>query len=299
MRHILLAGVAAAFGLAATAAQAATPSCDSACLVGHVDRYVDAMVKQQPDSLPWAETVRYSEDGVSVKIGDALWGAIRDAKKPAMHAADPSTGNVAWFGIIEEHGDPAYLALRLKIVANKIAEVEAILSRTAAFGDAHPFAPNTIFRDELPAAGRLNRARLIGAVNAYLDTTLHKNGVGPATVAPDCVRQDNGKPVDPALGKDCGAQLKLAAFSQTDRIRARAFPIVDEARGVVVVTGVMDFSARSDTYKTTDGVSHKTATTYPESQAFVQMFKIGRGGVQRIETVYTPVPYLMPSPWTR
>ena len=291
----LLAGLA--LGLVATAAQAAAPSCDRACLIGIADGYVDAMVKQTPHSPPFADTVRFSEDGVGVMVGDALWGSIRAAKKPVMHAADPSTGQVAWFGLVEEHGDPAYLALRLKVVGGKIAEIESILSRTAAFGDAHPFEATPAFRDPLPTPQP--RAKLIAAVNAYFDGALSKTGKASTVIAPGCVRKDNGKAIDPTLGADCAAQIKLAAFSSTDRIRARAFPIVDEARGVVVATGVMDFSAKSNSFKTTDGKSHATATTYPESQAFVQMFRIGPKGVERIETIYTPVPYLMPSPWTR
>jgi len=295
----LLAGLAGALGLFASTAQAAAASnaCDRACLIGVADRYVDAMVKQAPNSLPWAKTVRFSEDGVGVMVGDALWGSIRAANKPVMHAADPSTGQVAWFGIVEEHGDPAYLALRMKVEGGKISEVETILSRTAAFGDAHPFLATPLFRDPLPA--RQPRAKLIAAVNGYLDSALSKAGKASTAIAPGCVRTDNGKLIDPALGKDCAAQIKLAAFSATDRIRARAFPIVDEARGVVVATGVMDFSARANSYKTTDGKTHPTATTHPESQAFIQMFRVGPGGIQGVETVFTPVPYLMPSPWTR
>ncbi|MEO6338733.1 MAG: hypothetical protein ABIO39_01735 [Caulobacteraceae bacterium] len=256
------------------------------------------MLKQKPESLPWAKTVRFSEDGVSVMVGDALWGSIRAAKTPVMYAADPSTGQVAWFGIVGEHGDLAYLALRLKVEAGNISEIETVLNRTAPFDDGIPFKFEPMFGEAVAAGARKPRASLIAAVNAYLDNSLRNDGKVTAAVAGDCVRMDNGKAGDPALGRDCAAQLKLGAYSATNKIRARAFPVVDEARGVVVVTGVSDFSARVDSYKTSDGVSHPTKTIYPESQAFTQMFKIGPGGIQRVETVFTPVPYLMPSPWT-
>lgn len=290
--------ISLALGLIGSGAQAASPAaCDRACLTGFADRYVEAMLKQAPASLPWAKTVRFSEDGVPTMVGDALWGSIRAAKTPVMYAADPSTGQVAWFGLVEEHGDPAYLALRLKVEGGRISEAETVLSRTAPFGDAHPFKLEPAFGQTV--AARKPRAGLIAAVNAYLENSLRGDGKVTATVAPDCVRMDNGKTGDPALGQGCAAQLKLGAFSATNKIRARAFPIVDEARGVVVVTGVTDFSARVDSFKTSDGVSHPTATIYPESRAFIQMFKIGPAGIQRIETVFTPVPYLMPSPWTQ
>jgi len=303
----LLISLASALALGAASAEAATSkaaftrgaACDRACLTGMADRYVDAMLKQKPESLPWADPVRFSEDGVSVMVGDALWGSIRTAQKPVMYAADPTTGQVAYFGIVGEHGDLAYLALRLKVVGGKISEVETVLSRTAPYDDGAPFKFEPAYGEPQAAGGRKPRAALIAAVNAYLDNSLRNDGKVTAAVASDCVRMDNGAARAAAFGQGCAAQLKLGAYSAVNKIRARAFPIVDEARGVVVVTGVADFSARADSFKTSDGVSHPTKTIYPESYAFTQMFKIGPGGIQRIETVSTPVPYLMPSPWTR
>ena len=300
----LLIGLASVLSLAAVNAQAAGKAaagkgagCDRACLIDMADRYVDAMLKQKPESLPWANPVRFSEEGVSVMVGDALWGSIRTAQKPVMYAADPSTGQVAYFGIVGEHGDLAYLALRLKVVGGKISEVETVLSRTAPFDDGAPFKFEPAF-GETVAGPHKSRAALIAAVNAYLDNSLRNDGKVTAAVTPDCTRMDNGAAGPAALGQGCAAQLKLGAFSANNKIRSRAFPIVDEARGVVVVTGVADFSARADSFKTSDGVSHPTKTIYPESTAFTQMFKIGAGGIQRIETVSTWQPYLMPSPWT-
>lgn len=295
----LALGAANAEAASGKSAPAKGAACDRACLTAMADRYVDAMLKQKPESLPWADPVRFSEEGVSVMVGDALWGSIRTAQKPVMYAADPSTGQVAYFGIVGEHGDLAYLALRLKVSGGKISEVETILSRTAPFDDGAPFKFEPAFGETLAAGARKPRAALIAAVNAYLDNSLRNDGKVTAAVAPDCTRMDNGAAGPAALGQGCAAQLKLGAYSANNRIRSRTFPIVDEARGVVVVTSVADFSARADSFKTSDGVSHPTKTIYPESTASMQMFKIGAGGIERIETVSTWQPYLMPSPWTR
>ena len=217
-----------ALGISVSNAQAVSPAaCDRACLTGFADRYVEAMLKQAPASLPWVKTVRFSEDGVPAMVGDALWGSIRAAKSPVMYAADPSTGQVAWFGIVEEHGDPAYLALRLRVEVQENSEAETVLSRTAPFGDAHPFKLEPAVGQTV--APRKPRAGLIAAVNGYLDNSLRADGKVAVAVAADCVRMDNGKTGDPALGRGCAAQLKLGAFSATNKYPRPGLP--DRGRG--------------------------------------------------------------------
>ncbi len=46
-----------------------------------------------------------------------------------MTAADTRTGNAAWFGTVEEHGEPAYYAMRLRIRSGMITEVETVIER--------------------------------------------------------------------------------------------------------------------------------------------------------------------------
>ena len=44
-----------------------------------------------------------------------------------MTVADTRTGNAAWFGTVEEHGEPAYYAMRLRIRGGMITEVETVV----------------------------------------------------------------------------------------------------------------------------------------------------------------------------
>ena len=48
-------------------------ACDRSCLENWIDRYFDAVIDNDPDSLPMADTVRFTEDGVRLAIGDGLW----------------------------------------------------------------------------------------------------------------------------------------------------------------------------------------------------------------------------------
>ena len=58
-------------------AWAAGESCNRACLESFVDRYLDAVVADQPSMVPLAPSVRFTEDGVQLVIGDASLASLR------------------------------------------------------------------------------------------------------------------------------------------------------------------------------------------------------------------------------
>jgi hypothetical protein len=63
---------------------------------------------------------------VQLKLGDGMWGPKVVLGSYKLYFADPKTGQVGFYGSIEEHGHPAILGLRLKIEDRKIGEMEAI-----------------------------------------------------------------------------------------------------------------------------------------------------------------------------
>jgi hypothetical protein len=95
----------------------------------------------------------------------------------------------------------------------------------------------------------------------------------------------------------CEAQFKLGTFRYDDRVRGRRYFTVDEERGVVVAAGYIDHGARFDTYQTTDGKTQHSPFKYPNSLHFMEMFKIRKGRIYRIESVFTLVPYGMTQEW--
>jgi hypothetical protein len=196
----------------AESAQAKTV-CDRACLEGLTDAYLEAMVAKAPAKLPWAPVVRYSENGVHMMVGDALWATITAHGAPVLRASDPVAGEAAWFGEVQEHGQPAFLALRLKAVDGRIAEVETLVRRKggpAPFGDPEDWRADPAFARPSP-----------GARKALLDAAGH--------LAPGCLRADNG--------------VRQSACVPV-RPRAQVLPLADAARGIVVATGFFDYPAR-------------------------------------------------------
>ena len=285
--------------------------CDSACLTGLVDDYLEAMLAFDgmalPGSLaplPWAESVGFTENDVGLMIGDGLWGSST-AVGVGYTLADPSTGNVLWFGIVEEHGQPAYAALRLGVTGGAIAEVESIVGRE---GSPAPFAPTAgyaldpVFSAPVPAADRLSRRRLEALVSGYYTSLERNDGTVETEIADGCERLTNGfvtTAVEGSGASGCRQQLEAGWYRYVDSVRALRMPIVDESRGVVVALALLDHAARFVDYETLDGQSRKIPIEYPNTHAVLEIFKIEGGAIRRIEGVTAFQPYLMPTRWSR
>ena len=61
--------------------QAAGSSCDRACLQGVVDSYLDAMAKHDPSNLPVAPSVRFTENGKELKLGEVAVAGVRHSAR--------------------------------------------------------------------------------------------------------------------------------------------------------------------------------------------------------------------------
>ncbi len=280
--------------------------CGRDCLVGLADRYMDALVAQDPSRVPWAPRVRYTENSVSMMIGDGIWGAISSKSPNALHATDPSTGNVAWFGLVEEHGAPAYYAMRLKVEGGKVAEVEAVIARKGypgPFGDPATYMHDPAFSEVVPAGERQSRKQLVDLANGYFSTLQLNDGTLRTKFDPACARTENGMSTtsgafeNAVAAQGCEAQFKLGLYKYDDRVRGRRFELVDEEHGIVVATGYIDHAARFDTYQTTDGQTRHSPFTAPNSLGLMEMFKIRNGRIYGIEAVFTMLPYYMTSQW--
>ena len=58
------------------AANAQGLKCDRACLASMMTRYLDAMMKHDPSSLPVAPNVKFTEDGKALKLGEGAWKTV-------------------------------------------------------------------------------------------------------------------------------------------------------------------------------------------------------------------------------
>ncbi len=283
--------------------------CDRACLIGFARAYVHALSLRDPTQVALSPHVRFTENDVEMPIGnDGLWGTVDAVWPNALEIADPQTGNAAWFGIVEEHHNPAYLALRIKVARGEITEVESVVNRLPdapkPFGDPKALRHDPAFTQVLPPEERRSRQRLVAVADGYFNTVEQNDGQIFTDFDADCQRTENGVSTTrrnghgaAAVAPGCEEQFKLGIYRINKRIRERRYPIVDVKRGVVVASGFFDHANDFDHYKLTDGREMKTVLKWPNSITLLEAFKIRNGKIYRIEAVFTYVPYFMHSPF--
>src|SRR5690606_34256302 len=126
---LLLAATLCGAAFATPAGEAPTPTCDRTCLYGVLDRYLAALLAHDPGQVRWTTQARTTENNVALRPGDGLWGTITALDDYQMRFADPATGGVAIFGVVQETTTKSPYALRLKVVEGSVAEAEAIVVR--------------------------------------------------------------------------------------------------------------------------------------------------------------------------
>jgi len=108
--------------------------CDRECLRGIMTQYLNAMVAHKPGSLAVSDKVRFTEDTVTMKLGEGLWKNASGIGTYRQDILDLREGVAASQVIIEESGMPVMLMLRLKVADKKITEVETQVTRTRSEG---------------------------------------------------------------------------------------------------------------------------------------------------------------------
>src|SRR5688500_8381495 len=98
--------------------------CDRACLIGISEQYLDALAAKDPKKAPVAAaTIRNTENGQRLRLGDGLWNSITARGTYKLHVADTTYGQVVTFTTMREAGTPVILAVRLKVEKQKIVEI--------------------------------------------------------------------------------------------------------------------------------------------------------------------------------
>jgi len=266
-------------------------------------------VKRDSSRLSWADDAVLTENNVQLGIGDGTWATVDGRRGYDLKMADPATGQVAWFGVVEEHGHPAIMALRLRIEGDRIAEAESIVTRKV---ENSPFPsidsyiePRPLMLADVAPERRNSREEMIALSNGYFDTLQLNDGTIRTRFADDCERIENGLqtthnesfPNYPIAAYGCREQFELGQYKYDDRLRARRFPLVDEEKGLVLAGGFIDHCGKLVDFTWTDGTPVRSFYHFPHSYCLLEAFKIIGGEIAAVEAVFIDVPYHMPSPW--
>jgi hypothetical protein len=311
------------------AASAATPAadvpvtCDRACYERLVDRYLDALVAHDPSRLPLARTVRYTELGQPMAVGDGFWNTASGVGAYKHYFVDLASGQVGFFGTMKEGPGGALLlmALRLRVEVGKITEIETSYYRKNGAGptwndpgvdilDAQ-MAPKAEWSRSVPPAQRLTRAQLIDAADSYFRGLQRNDGKGDYRFAPTCHRIENGiattnnSAMRPAaegfnpMAMGCKEQFSTGYYAVVTRIHGRRYPIVDEERQVVLAYGVFDMNATVRQITTPQGrVIPMAGFQRPGSIHITEAFQVEPNGLlNQIEAVGISASYHLNPGW--
>lgn len=289
-------------------ALASPTACDHACLYKVLDRYLGALKAHDPSKAPFAPNARTSENNVMLAPGDGMWGTLTSLGGYDFRFADPKTGGVGFYGVVDESGTSSPFALRLKVQGGRITEAETVVARPQDAGVPFVTAkldPIPALDEVLPAADRTPRARMIALADGYFSTLERNDGTLHTAFADDCDRREDGfkttnnpnQTIIAYMAKGCAAQFKLGIYRYDDRLRARRYMLVDEEKGLVMAAGFIDHAGRLGPYRLTDGTPNTPVYRRPHSFCLLETFRIVDGKISRVETVFTSVPYRMPSPW--
>jgi hypothetical protein len=274
---------------AITAAALSAAECDRACLQGFVDSYLDAVAKHDPSKLTVTESVKFTENGKVLRLGEGFWKTA-GASTYRLYALDTRSGNAAAQAVVAENGQLDTFFVRLKLSGKKIAEAETLVCRK---GEAGFFAPEkmtttpALYSELVPDSQRSVRSQLIDDASAYF-TAVQTEGTKDYHAAPlasDMNRFENGVQTTnvPVLGNPAmsgSEQLDKGIFKGLV-IDHRRFPVVDEEHGVVV--GLM--------------LMHANMNGQMGGILISEMFKITGRKINQVQAVMVNVPNNSDTGW--
>ncbi len=317
MRIVLVGWIAAMGWLvgASPAAAQAGVSCDRACLVKLLEQYVEALVARSSAQLPLASTVKFTENGQRLALGDGLWHTVTGKGNYRLDMADVEAGQAISMGTIREAGTPAILVLRLAVVQQRISEIETLVIRNQSAAESLDAirTPRQTWSALVPESEQHSRDDLVRIANMYFSGIELNDGKSVYPLASTCARLENGAVTagDPALipgapqpppsraRMSCLQQFESGMFHYVTRIRDRRFVAVDRERGIVFAFAFFD-NAAGDARNGTlaDGRKVVSGPSIPWTWQIAEFFKIEKGLIGPVESVLHQVPYGMGSGWS-
>jgi hypothetical protein len=261
------------------------PSCDRECLRGMLTEYRYALLKHDASKLPLSANVRITEDAIEKPIAKVgLVNTVTRLRGYRQDFLDERGGMATTASVVEESGAPILLVVRLKVVDQKITEVEMVATRSRSEGlifnidglsaatEGMNYAPRPEqlnSRDDVLKAG-LKYPEGLSAAKTFAD-------VGAPFTA-DAYRHENGQIM---AGPDCkfapGCQnistQSLAIFNRLGKVTTRVVG-VDERMGIALLR--LNWGVREPTgdqltafeaFKVYDGHIHAV-------EAFIRIFPL-------------------------
>jgi hypothetical protein len=319
MIRLLVRIVFTALALSAATAHAAestaSPRCDRACLEGFINTFLAALAAHDPDRARLAKDARFTQNGATVARGEGLWRTAAGATDYRIYLADPRAGQVGFVGtILQTDGKPLMLALRLKVGAGVIQEIEAITGAPFELpGSPLVATPRPTLARAVPARQRLSREQMIAVAERNFDGIVAADG---SHFAPDCQRVENrmamsgnprldypittlpdrAKPAFAAMG--CQEQVESHLFDTLDGVGSRRYLVIDEERQLVFGMFMLNWYRDTQCNEVRNyGRTCRPPGQKPTGLRTAEILGVAGGKVHEVEVVFSFAPYEAPSGW--
>jgi hypothetical protein len=234
---------------AGSGAPSTTPApfdCTRAGLAGLVTAYFEAMAAHEPARVPFAPTAKLTENAKPVALGEGLWTSA-GAPKFKRSALDTESCGTLTEAVVDRQGAATIVAVRLKLDAAQITEVETYIAEPAGMPQGLINSSMNDWEGQLPADQRRTREQLSEIADAYFD-----NLGDPLKQAPygmPCEQSSNGlssSQLAAGTGIDvpptCGTVL-LPVIPGLPNINAspthRRYPVIDTEAGIAAALGLV------------------------------------------------------------
>jgi hypothetical protein len=288
---LILLACATVAQAASKPAAVAAPSCDRECLRGMLTEYLYSLLHHDTSKLPLSDKVRVTEDAIEKPLSKVgLVKTVTRLRGYRQDFLDERGGMATAAAIVEESGAPILLVVRLKVVDQKITEIEMVATRSRSEGlifnidglsaptEGMNYAPRPEQRasreDVLKAALKypegLNAAKTFAAVGTPFTATAYRHENGQIMAGPDCTF---------APGCQNISTQSLAIFKRLGHVTTRVVG-VDERMGIALLRlswGVReptgDQLTAFEAFKVYDGHIHAV-------EAFIRIFplELAKGG---------------------
>ena len=270
--------------LSASAAQAA--DCDRACLGGMITKYVEAIVAHNPQGLPLAPTVRFTEDSRELRLGEGAWKTVTRAGTFRQDYLDVRRGIAASHVELYEEGAQLQYSVILRVVDQKITGIETLINRVTKESKFQPDSslskPLRKMNDPVPSGKRMSRDELIKVALTYPEGLRIGSFPDVTPFAKDAYRVENGMFI---AGEGCPRANCPGMYTQRVILHpsiVASVAAVDEELGLVLLW--MNFG-----YTNSYGANNALVT--------FEAFKIWGGEIQAINAFFRTMPLETPRFW--
>jgi len=274
-------------------------------IISIMDAYLYAFSNRDFRSVKFSPEFRNTCNGVSVPLGSALSRTVQSIRKGGQYFVDVDTGQIEYWGVIDEMGKDAIYGVRLRVEGTLISEVETLGVRNT---DPYYFPEVLLtldrgFHDAIATEERASRQELVACANGYFDAIEQQDG-SLASVEEECRRFVNGAEDSLAHVSALGAsqafrqhtvqsQISKGHYAYIEGVRERRFPIVDTERGIALSHVLFDHPGDLPR------ANGEIPFGYPNTMIAFEAFKIRSGIITDIWAICYSVVYGSWSGWTK